>query len=146
MGDALDEVERLFGMGEDYADAQEAGAALNCFRAAWNALPEPRDDQGPAVRILAAIADSHFHLGEWDGCRAAVQHAFRCGADVSNPFLRLRLGQALFELGDEQEAENWLVPAYLSEGRSLFEDDDSKYLEFFRSKLQPPQGGWPDGW
>jgi hypothetical protein len=146
MGDALDEVERLFGMGEDYADAQEDGAALNCFRAAWNALPEPRDEQGPAVRILAAIADSHFHLGEWDACRAAVQHAFRCGADVGNPFLRLRVGQALYELGDEREAANWLAPAYLSEGRSLFEDDDPKYLAVLRSRLDPPPGGWPDGW
>jgi hypothetical protein len=65
---------------------------------------------------------------------------------VANPFLRLRLGQALYELGDEQEAANWLVPAYLSEGPALFEDDDPKYLEFFCSKLAPPPGGWPEGW
>src|SRR5687767_601220 len=126
MGDARDEADRLFEMGEEYADDQEDGAALKCFRAAWDALPEPRDEQGPAVRILAAIADSHFHLGEWGACRAAVQHAFRCGAGVNNPFLRLRLGQVLYEMGDEREAANWLAPAYLSEGRVLFEDVDPK--------------------
>jgi hypothetical protein len=146
MGDAVEKAARLFDMGEGYVDAQEDGAALRCFRAAWNALPEPRDEQGPAVRILAAIADVHFHLGEWDACRAAVQHAFRCGADVANPFLRLRLGQCLYELGDEGEAANWLVPAYLSEGLSLFEDVDPKYLAFVRSRLEPPSGGWPEGW
>jgi hypothetical protein len=146
LGDPLDNAERLFAQGEEWADAQEDGAALNCFRAAWQVLPEPREQQPPAVRIQAAIADSCFYLGQWAECRDAVQRAFRCGADVSNPFLRLRLGQALFELGDEQEAENWLVPAYLSVGRSLFEDDDPKYLEFFRDKLDPPPGGWPDGW
>jgi hypothetical protein len=146
LGDPLDNAERLFAQGEDFADAQLDGAALNCFRAAWEVLPEPREEQPPAICIQAAIADSCFFLGQWAACREAVQHAFRCGADPANPFLRLRLGQALYELGDEREAANWLVPAYLSEGRSLFEDDDPKYLEFFRSKLDPSPGGWPEGW
>jgi hypothetical protein len=75
-----------------------------------------------------------------------VQHAFRCGADLGNPFFRLRLGQSLYELGDEQEAANWLVPVYLTEGRKPLEGENPKYLEFFRGKLQPPQGGWPEGW
>jgi hypothetical protein len=58
----------------------------------------------------------------------------------------LRLGQALLELGEVAEAENWFVPAFLAEGPSLFEDDDPKYLSSFRDKLLPPPGGWPEGW
>jgi hypothetical protein len=126
MADALDEAERLFAEGEELADAEQDADALARFRAAWEALPEPRDEQEPAIRILAAIADSHFHLGEWAECRRSVQHAFRCGADVANPFLRLRLGQALYELGEEREAANWLVPVYLQEGLAPFEGDDPK--------------------
>lgn len=146
LGDPLENAERLFARGEEMADANIAGAALNCFRAAWQVLPEPREAQRPAVRIQAAIADECFFLGDWAGCRDAVQHAFRCGADPANPFLRLRLGQALFELGEAVEAENWLVPAFLAEGPSLFADDDPRYLASFRGKLQPPPGGWPEGW
>lgn len=146
MDDALEKAGRLFARGEEFADSEDDADALTHFRAAWSALPEPRDGQEASVRILAAIADSHFHLGDWEACRESIQHAFRCGADVANPFLRLRLGQVLFELGNEREAENWLVPAYLSEGRALFADDDPKYLEFFRGKLLPPPGGWPEGW
>ncbi len=146
LGDPLDNAERLYAQGEEFADANIAGAALNCFRAAWGVLPEPQEEQPPAVRIQAAIADESFYLTEWAACRDAVQHAFRCGADPANPFLRLRLGQALFELGEVAEAENWLVPAFLTEGPSLFADDDPKYLASFRDKLQPPPGGWPEGW
>jgi hypothetical protein len=142
MSDALEQAERLLDEGDFLPDDQ----ALALYRAAWEALPEPKGEQEPAVRIFAAIANAHFHLGEWEECRAAVQDAFRCGADLGDPFLRLRLGQALYELGDEREAANWLVPAYLSAGRGLFADDDPKYLEFFHSKLQPPPGGWPEGW
>lgn len=146
MADALEDAERLLAEGDHLADDEQDEEALARFQAAWAMLPQPRDDQEPAVRILAAIADCRFHLGEWEGCREAVQHAFRCGAGLDNPFLRLRLGQALYELGDAREAANWLVPAYLSEGRALFADDDPKYLEFFRSRLDPPPGGWPEGW
>ncbi len=141
-----DDAERLLAEGNDLANNGRDEDALARFRAAWAALPEPKDEQEPAIRILAAVADAHFHLSQWDACRAAVQHAFRCEVDVANPFLRLRLGQALYEIGDEQEAANWLVPAYLSQGRALFSYDDPKYLEFFRSKLKPPPGGWPEGW
>jgi len=146
MVDALEEAERLLTAGNDLADAGKDAEALGQFKAAWSVLPEPREDQDPAILILGAIADCHFHLGRWEDCRRAVQHAFRCGADLDNPFLRLRLGQSLYELGDHGEAANWLVPAFLSEGPALFEHDDPKYLEFFRSELEAPPGGWPEGW
>jgi tetratricopeptide (TPR) repeat protein len=141
-----DRVHVLFATGEEFADAEQYADALSRFQSAWDALSEPKDDQELAVQILAAIADCHFYLGAWDRCCDAVQHAFRCGADLDNPFFRLRLGQSLYELGNEREAANWLVPVYLMEGRKPFEGDDPKYLEFFRNRLQAPQGGWPDGW
>lgn len=137
----------LFEEGEAFADDEEFADALDRFRAAWAALPEPRADQPQAVQILAAISDAQFHLGDWEGCHTAMQQAVRCGASVGNPFVRLRLGQSLYELGNEREAANWLVPVYLTEeGRGPFEGDDPKYLEFFRSRLDPPEGGWPEGW
>jgi hypothetical protein len=146
MADALDQAEQLFAEGNELADAEQHADALAHFRAAWDVLPEPREDQDVAIRILAAIADCHFYLGQWQRCRQAVQHAFRCGADMADPFLRLRMGQSLYELGEEREAANWLVPVYLQEGREPFEGDDPKYLEFFRGRLMPPPGGWPEGW
>ncbi len=146
MAHSPDEVDRLFNEGEEFADAEQYADALSRFQAAWELLPEPKEEEETAVQILAAIADCRFFLGEWDECRKAVQQAFRCGAELDNPFLRLRLGQSLYELGDEREAANWLVPVYLMEGRKPFEGEDPKYLEFFRGKLQPPEGGWPEGW
>jgi hypothetical protein len=60
--------------------------------------------------------------------------------------LWLRLGQSLLELGNALDSANWLVPVYLMEGRAPFENDDPKYLESFRSRLDAPPGGWPEGW
>jgi hypothetical protein len=146
MSETLEEAERLFAVGDGLAGMGQNAEALGQFQAAWVALPKPREVQEPATRILGAIVDCHFHLGEWEDCRKVVQQAFHCGAGTDNPFLRLRFGQSLYEMGDEQEAANWLTPAYLSEGRPLFEDDDPKYLAFLRGRLRPPPGDWPDGW
>lgn len=41
-------------------------------------------------------------------------------------------------MSEPAEAEQWFVPAFLTEGPSLFVDDDLKYLVSFRGKLQPP--------
>jgi hypothetical protein len=140
-----DEVDRLLTEGEKFVEAEQYANALARFQAAWHLLPEPRED-AMAVQILGAIADCFFFLAAWDKCRETVQQAYRSGADLDNPFFRLRLGQSLYELGNEREAANWLALIYLTEGRKPFQMDDSKYLEFFRDKLQPPEGGWPEGW
>jgi hypothetical protein len=146
MADRLEEVERLFAEGEAFADEEADEDALALFRAAWDALPDPRSEQEPAVRILAAIADSHFHLGQWEECHRSVQAAFCSGAELDNPFLRLRIGQVLFELGEFAESANWLAPLYLAEGLAPFDGEEPKYLNSFRSRLAPPPGGWPAGW
>ena len=141
-----DRSNELFVTGEELVNAENYADALPHLQSAWDTLPEPKNDQELAVHILAAIADCHFYLGEWKECCETVQYAFQCGADLDNTFFRLRLGQSLYELGDEDEAANWLVPVYLMEGRTPFEIDGLKYLEFFRDKLEEPQGGWPVGW
>jgi tetratricopeptide (TPR) repeat protein len=146
MDEDSDRVKESFVTGEELANAEQYSDALPHLQAAWDALPKPKNDQELALQILAAIADCHFYLGDWNECCETVQYAFQYGADLDNPFFRLRLGQSLYELGNEQEAANWLVPVYLMEGRTPFEIDGLKYLEFFRTKLKEPQGGWPDGW
>jgi hypothetical protein len=65
---------------------------------------------------------------------------------VGNPFLHLRIGQVQFELGNEQRAADELARAYLKEGKTLFDGEDPKYLDFIKGKLRPPEGGWPEGW
>ena len=40
----------------------------------------------------------------------------------------------------------WMVPAFLMEGKQFFENEDPKYLAFLKGLLQPPPGGWPEGW
>jgi tetratricopeptide (TPR) repeat protein len=140
------EIQHLMNHGDTLLDEGEEQEALVQFTEAWDLLPEPKGDWQPTVPILAAIADCYFYLGEWEASYLALQDAIRCGADVSNPFIRLRLGQCLYEKGDSIEAANWLAPAYLAEGIRLFIGEEPKYLMFIKEKLSPPPDGWPAGW
>ena len=70
----------------------------------------------------------------------------RCDGTTGNPYLRMRLGQCLFEKGDVDHAVQWLAGAYLLDGMAVFTDEDPKYLRFVKPQLEPPPGGWPEGW
>jgi hypothetical protein len=136
-------VARLIEEGEAFADDE----ALALFQSAWALLPEPKGQWDVSLQLLVAIADSHFHLGEFETCHRDMQRTLRdCGGEPDNPFIRLRIGECLLELGSVDEAKNWLVGVYLMEGIMPFQGEDPKYLPFARAGLEPPPGGWPEGW
>lgn len=140
-------IEELCDEGETVLADGGFDIAASRFQEAWAILPEPRCDWDCAVSILAAIGDAHFFRRDFAECKKWLMRILRDGGGLpDNPFIRLRLGQCLFELGDEHEAANWLAGGYLLEGAKLFAEDNPKYLAFIKSKLEPPPNGWPEGW
>jgi tetratricopeptide (TPR) repeat protein len=148
LGYLEDQIRRLLDEGDELLDRDGIEEAMSRYRAAWDLLPEPRIDQPLALDVLAAIGDAHFCRRDFAPALDAFMTAMKCshGEPTGNPYLRMRLGQCLYEMGETKEAANWLAGAYLLEGVALFAHDDSKYLEFIKSQLEPPPGGWPEGW
>src|SRR5262245_18896093 len=144
--DVHDRIQSLCADGDELVGQDRFEEALAHYGAAWDLLPEPRTDWDAASWILAAIGDANFFRGNFAAGRQALMTAMKCAGATGNPFLRLRLGQCLFELGEMREAANWLSGAYLLEGKKIFAEDDPKYLDFVKSQLQPPPRGWPEGW
>jgi hypothetical protein len=133
--------------GDELAGKNELALALKAYAAAWELLPEPKKQWEAALWIQAAIGDTHFRGRDWEACRHAMMEAVKgCDGAIENPFVRLRLGQSLLELGDEREALNWMAPAFLMEGKRLFAQEDPKYLALIKTRLDAPPGGWPEGW
>ena len=140
-----DRVTELSSTGNDLMDAGDYDAAIEQFTAAWNLLPEPKDEWEAATWLLAGLADAHFFQQDYRSMRPLLMQAMQSDEARANPFLCLRLGQCLYELNEQPEAANWLAHAYLEEGIGIFEMDDPKYLKFVNSRLSPPPGGWPEG-
>ena len=140
------EVARLLAEAEDMIDEDDHEGALPLFQAGWALIPEPKEEWERALQLLGGIADCQFYLGDYEECRRTMQLALRTGGGPDNPFISLRLGQCHLELGDEQQAGNWLTCAMMAGGLRMFEDEDPKYWAFLRERLDPPPGGWPEGW
>ena len=141
-----DEVRRLSADGEELLERGSYEQALGRFMSALALLPSPQTDWPEFSSISMAIGDANYLLGHYSVAWSAFQDVMKSGDFSDNPFVRLRLGQCLFELDDHKEAANWLTGAYLMAGKEIFASDDPKYLNFIKSQLKAPPGGWPEGW
>ena len=93
-----------------------------------------------ATWILAAIGDAQFRKRHFDGAAETLQDAMRSAKAIGNPFLHLRLGESLFEIGQRQRAMDELARAYMGAGREIFDNEDPKYFEALKTVLKPPPG------
>lgn len=59
-----------------------------------------------------------------------------CPGAVGNPFLHLRLGQVLLDLGDEAGAADELMRAYMGGGAEIFSLEEPRYLAFLGTKAK----------
>jgi hypothetical protein len=64
--------------------------------------------------------------------KEAFFDALNCPDGTANPFVLIRLGEVLFELGDMEGAKEYLLRAFMMEGSEIFEAEDPKYLEFLQ--------------
>ena len=144
--DTYEEIKRLCAIGDSLAEQRQYPVALERYWAAWDLLPEPKTEWNAATWILAAIGDANWASCDYEAGRDNLSNAMQCPDALGNPFIHLRLGQCHFELGSMERAADELTRAYLQEGTWLFDGCDPKYLQFVKSKLKPPPGGWPPGW
>jgi tetratricopeptide (TPR) repeat protein len=133
----LEEITSLCKQGDAFIEQEEFPAALRKYWQAWDVLPEPQLDWEAATWILGAIGDANFINNDFVAGRDNLTMAMRCPGAIGNPFLHLRLGQCQFELGDLNRAADELARAFLPEGESIFQEEDSKYLAFLKTKLKP---------
>ncbi|WP_035056911.1 tetratricopeptide repeat protein [Andreprevotia chitinilytica] len=123
----LEAGDRLFERGND-------DAALAKYREAEALLPSERERWEASTLVLTAIGDTLFQKGDFASAAEALLDAIDCVGGEENPFIHLRLGQCAFELSELDGAIASLRIAYELAGPDVFDDEDEKYQEFFRSR------------
>lgn len=118
--------------------------AVQVWKEGLSLIPEPQQFYSETVWFLAAIGDVYFQKGLY-------QQAHQCfdaargnlsGDGYGNPFIMLRLGECCLENGDEKNAVEYLLRAYMMEGKEIFEpdedgeDDGQKYFDFLRTHVE----------
>jgi tetratricopeptide (TPR) repeat protein len=124
----------LYAQGERHAQAGRPGSALEQYAEAWALIPDPKERWTLSTAVISAIADCWFLAGRYDEVLRALDFGMNCPGAVGNPFLHLRLGQALLEQGEEVRAEEELMRAFEAHGRDIFAHQDPKYLAFLAAR------------
>ena len=132
--DVQDQVEVLSEQAEEAMEQGRYEEELDLFNEALSALPEPREIYEAYVWLKASMGDACFHSDRFeDGLDHFYEAYTTAGPENVNPFIVYRLGQIYRQLQDEDNAVDFFIKAYLTEGESAFEDEDD--LVYLRNRV-----------
>jgi tetratricopeptide (TPR) repeat protein len=134
-------IQALCADGDRLAESKKYRSAYDVYFQAFELLPSPKKDWESATWILAAIGDVSFLAEKYVTARETLEYALLCPNGLGNPFLHLRLGQVLFEQDNFDQAAEHLTRAYMGAGKQLFDEQDPKYFNFLKTKIDPPVTG-----
>lgn len=128
-------IKSLCAEGDRLTDERLFEDAVARYNTAWQLVPEPKTSWNASTWILAAIGDACFLAGFQTSAREALEYAMHCPEGIGNPFLHLRLGQVLYDAGEQDRAADELARAYMGAGSDIFADQDTRYLDFLRTRM-----------
>jgi tetratricopeptide (TPR) repeat protein len=136
--DILKQIDEICEEGSELFDEEEYEKAIAVWERAFLLIPEPRNNYSQTLWLHSSIGDSFFLLGDF---KRASAHFFAAKSNTaadgySNPFIMLRLGQSYLELNDTNNAKEYLLRAYMLEGKDLFESEPDKYFDFLRKHVK----------
>jgi len=109
-------------------DSGDFKNALRKFYSAWALLPKPQSQWREATWVLTALGDAYYSKGDYDNGQRALNSALYCPEGMGNPVIHIRLGQCLFELGDNKAARAQFSQACENGGDQLVSAQESRYL------------------
>ncbi len=141
-------LDELAQKGNQFEKEKRYEDALQAWQEGLNLIPEPQQFYSETVWFLAAVGDVYFQKGMYSLAHECFDKARGnlSGAGYGNPFVMLRLGECCLEIGDEKNALEYLLRAYMMEGEDIFEPDDdgeddgAKYFDFLRSHIDLGKG------
>ncbi|WP_349513254.1 hypothetical protein [Erythrobacter sp. NFXS35] len=131
---AYAEITRLTDQGQALFDEGRLEEARGLFMQAWALLPEPQSEWEATTWLATAIGDIDFLKGNHAVARQTLEFAMLCPGGLGNPFIHLRLGQTLLELGEKDRAADELMRAYMGAGEGIFAEQDPKYRAFLATR------------
>jgi tetratricopeptide (TPR) repeat protein len=126
-------IAQLSAEGDALATQKKRDEALGRYEEAWALLPAPKTQWEAARWLLAAIGDAHFFSRRFNESLDAFTSAIVDAGGLGNPFLHLRRGESLFELGRTREAADELMRAHMGGGLEIFTPEDPKYLAYLKT-------------
>ncbi len=123
---------------EQHAGEGEFDLAIPLYQQALDRLPQPVEDFEAATFILSSMGDAAFQQTRYEEAVRFLEQAVHGFRGQGNPFIHLRLGQALWESGDTLRGAEELARAFAAGGEGVFEHEDPRYLSLVKEAVRPP--------
>lgn len=107
--------------------------AIKKYLEALNLVPEPKMNWECSTWIYTALGDTYYIKKDYGKAKHFLYNALNCPDGFTNPFILLRLGESLSEIGENEKAKNFLLEAYMLEGKNIFEEEDDKYFNIIKN-------------
>ena len=132
-------IDRLAEKGNALMEIGSYAAAEATYREGLQMLPPPLERWSATLWFLSSIGDAQWHAGDHQRGIDTWRDAILYGG-LGNPFVHLRRGQTLFQLGNQEESANELLRALLIAGAEIFDAEPDIYWEFITAVAKPPEG------
>jgi len=109
--------------------------AISKYQEALLLVPENKKEWETATWIYTALGDTCFLKRDFERGKDYLFDAFNCPGGISNPFISLRLGECLAELGEVDKSKEYLLRAYMLEGGSIFQNEDARYFDIIKEEI-----------
>lgn len=137
----LDELAKI---GNQLEEKERYEEAIQVWEEGLNLIPAPQQFYSETIWFLAAIGDVYFQKRLYTKAHECFDKARGnlSGEGYRNPFIMFRLGECCLEIGDEKNAIEYLLRAYMMEGKEIFEpgedgnDDGKKYFDYLRTHIE----------
>jgi tetratricopeptide (TPR) repeat protein len=129
---------RLCKEADDLVESGQEPEAQAKYTEAWDIVPEPKENWEASTWILSSAGEMHHRNKRTEKALNCFLRAVQCPTGLGNPYVHLRIGQCLYEVGDMAGAGDNLTRAYMGAGEEIFAKEDPKYLEYLKTILMPP--------
>ncbi|MDE5945165.1 MAG: tetratricopeptide repeat protein [Rikenella sp.] len=129
------QIEKLSEEGDRAMDTENYEKAIDLFQQALALLPEPKEEFEAYSWLRVSIGDAYFMLEDYVKSEENFRMGYVAGELFDNPFVLLRLGQNYVELEQEEQAVEYLLKAYMSDGEDIFEEEE-EYLEWLSERVE----------
>jgi tetratricopeptide (TPR) repeat protein len=129
------QVEQLSMRADLLMEKGQFAEAIQLYQQGLEIIPEPKSTYEATLWFLVAIGDAYWYLREWEHALPYFEQCLQVLGGTENPFVRLRLGQIFYEMGDLLAAQKQLKKGLEMEDEVLFEDEDEKYLKLASTTL-----------